>query len=59
MVEPDNSQVSLQRQCELLGLSRSSWYFQPCAEEDQENLALMRAVDEEFTIVDPKNWTIG
>jgi len=49
MVEPDNSQVSLQRQCDLLGLSRSSWYFQPCAEEDQENLALMRAVDEEFT----------
>jgi len=33
------------RQCELLGLARSSCYYQP-AGESPENLALMRAIDE-------------
>jgi len=49
MMERSRRQVSLQRQCVLLGLSRSSWYFQPYAREDNENLALIRALDEEFT----------
>ena len=35
------------RQCELLGLSRSSWYFEP-AGESEENLRLMRMIDEEY-----------
>src|SRR3989339_853087 len=53
MVEPDHCRINLQRQCELLGLNRSSWYL--CTTggqkplESDENLALMRAVDEEFT----------
>ncbi len=33
------------RQCELVGLARSSCYYQP-AGESPENLALMRAIDE-------------
>lgn len=32
------------RQCELLALPRSSWYYQPLC-ESPENLALMRAID--------------
>jgi len=37
--------VSVRHQCELLGLSRSSYYYQS-APETQENLALMRRLDQ-------------
>jgi putative transposase len=39
--------LSLLRQCELLGLPRSTWYYQPCG-ETAENLALMRRIDEQY-----------
>ena len=35
----------MSRQCELVGLARSSWYYEP-AGESPENLALMRLIDE-------------
>jgi putative transposase len=38
----------VRRQCELLGLCRSSLYYQPAAESG-ENLRLMRLLDEEYT----------
>jgi putative transposase len=38
----------VRRQCELLGLPRSSLYYQPAA-ETQENVRLMRLIDEEYT----------
>jgi putative transposase len=38
----------MRRQCELLGLSRSSLYSQPAAEA-AENLRLMRLIDQEYT----------
>jgi putative transposase len=38
----------VRRQCELLGLNRSTLYYQP-ASETQENLRLMRLLDEEYT----------
>jgi len=34
------------RQCELLGMPRSSWYYEPMATESDENLRLMRQIDE-------------
>jgi len=34
------------RQCELLGLARSSWYYEPMGRESAENLRLMRRIDE-------------
>jgi putative transposase len=37
--------LSVARQCELVGLPRSTWYYQPAA-ETAENLALMRRIDE-------------
>jgi putative transposase len=40
--------LSVRRQCELLGLSRSSLYYEP-AEETAENLRLMRLLDQEYT----------
>ena len=38
----------MRRQCELLGLSRSSLYYEPAA-ETAENLRLMRLIDEQYT----------
>jgi putative transposase len=40
--------LSVRRQCELLGLSRSSLYYEPAA-ETAENLRLMRLIDREYT----------
>ncbi len=47
-MEPENDQIIIQRQCELLGLARSAWYYQPKA-EDPEDLRLMRLMDEQYT----------
>ena len=44
LISPD-AKVSVRHQCELLELSRSSYYYQ-CAPETEENLSLMRRLDE-------------
>jgi putative transposase len=44
LVEP-NVAPSMRRQCELLGINRSSLYYEP-VEPDEETLALMRQIDE-------------
>ena len=42
--------LSIQRQCDLIGLPRSSYYReQKPALESVENLAIMRLIDEEYT----------
>lgn len=43
----DNNELSVRKQCELLDLSRSNVYYQP-AGESEENLRIMRLMDEEF-----------
>ena len=49
MIEPNHSKISIQRQCELVSLPRSSYYRTPSAgQETAENLALMRMIDEEY-----------
>src|SRR5262249_47457008 len=40
--------LSIARQCDLLGVARSSWYYQPVG-ESEENLVLMRLLDEQYT----------
>jgi putative transposase len=40
--------LSVRRQCALLGLNRSSLYYEPVA-ETPENLRLMRRIDEQYT----------
>lgn len=40
--------IPVVRQCELLSLPRSSFYYSPCGEDDY-NLTLMHLIDEEFT----------
>ena len=47
MIEPDHPSLSVRRQCDLLGLPRSSYYYQPTPESDQ-NLHLMRLIDEQY-----------
>jgi putative transposase len=47
LIEPMHPRLSLRRQCELIGLSRSSWYYVP-ARESVENLQLMRLLDEQY-----------
>jgi putative transposase len=47
LVEPGHGVLSLRRQCELLGLSRGSWYYEPEV-ETTENLKLMRRIDEQY-----------
>jgi hypothetical protein len=41
MIEPSHPRLSIVRQCELVSISRSSFYREP-APESAENLALMR-----------------
>lgn len=41
MIEPDHPSLSVARQCELVSISRSSFYYQPVG-ETAENLTLMR-----------------
>ncbi|GAC1350765.1 MAG: hypothetical protein NVSMB27_36420 [Ktedonobacteraceae bacterium] len=48
LIEPEHRSISLARQCELVGLARSSYYYQPLP-ESEENLLLMRLLDEQYT----------
>ena len=48
MIEPHHRRLSVRRQCALLGLPRSSYYREPKT-ETEENLELMRLIDEEYT----------
>ncbi len=50
MVEPGHPQLSIARQCTLLGLSRASYYRgEPLAQDPADNLRLMRLIDEDYT----------
>ena len=47
MIQRDHPDLSLSRQCEVLSISRSSFYYD-LKGESPENLALMRRIDELF-----------
>ena len=40
-----NEEVSMRRQCEILGVNRSSLYYEPVG-ENEDDLSLMRVIDE-------------
>jgi putative transposase len=48
MIEPGHPNLSIRRQCELIGLNRSTLYYQP-ALESPLNLQLMRMIDAQYT----------
>ena len=47
-IEPKYEAISIRRQCELLGLNRSTLYYQPTPVSDEE-LQVMRLIDEIYT----------
>ncbi len=47
MIEPQSSVLSISTQCEMLSVSKSSFYYVPVGELD-ENLAIMRKLDEQY-----------
>lgn len=49
MIDVSRKDLAILRQCELLGLPRSSFYREPPKGESPKNLKLMRLIDEEYT----------
>jgi putative transposase len=47
MIEPDHPVLSVVRQCDLVSISRSGFYYRP-AGETQFNLEVMRLIDAQF-----------
>jgi putative transposase len=48
LIDPGHAVLSIRRQCQLVGLSRATYYL-VAAEESAENLDLMRRIDEQYT----------
>jgi len=48
MIEPKNKKITIARQCELLHISRSSYYY-ISGKDDQYNQLLMNLIDEQYT----------
>ncbi len=49
MVDADNKEISISRQCELLGISRSCYYYKPKG-ESEANILYMKLIKEQFAI---------
>jgi putative transposase len=47
MIDPKHPKLSVVRQCALVGLNRSTWYYTP-VEESAEDLALKALIDRQF-----------
>ncbi len=47
MIEPNNNKISITRQCELLGINRSGYYYQPNGESSL-NLEIMGYLDKQY-----------
>lgn len=47
MIDKQNSKLSISAQCRILQVHRSGLYYQPCS-ESQENIAIMRLLDEQY-----------
>ena len=47
LIEPCHPDLSVRLQCELIGLNRATYYYEP-ARETPLNLALMRLIDEQY-----------
>jgi putative transposase len=48
LIDSAHAQLSVRRQCELLGLNRSTLYYEP-APQTAANLALMKLIDRQYT----------
>ena len=48
MIEEKFDLISIRRQCELIGLNRSTLYYEP-TQETLENLQYMQLIDRQYT----------
>lgn len=48
LIEPENEKISISRQCSLINLSRSTFYYSP-VEADKFTLKVMKLIDRIFT----------
>ena len=48
MIETRNPELSIKEQCDLLEMARSTFYYESSG-ESEENILLMRRIDELFT----------
>lgn len=48
-IDPHIANLSIVRQCDLIGLARSTYYYNPNVMESSENLVVMRAIDKMYT----------
>ena len=55
LVDPDHGQLTISRQCQLLGLARSTHYYKPVAVRDS-TLAIMARIDALY-LEDPSSGT--
>ena len=54
MIDSDHPSLSIARQCQLVSISRSGFYYQPSGESEL-NLTLMRLIDEQYFMA-PGRW---
>ncbi len=47
MIDPQHARLSILRQCRLMSISRSAYYYEP-AGETPLNLELMKLLDQQF-----------
>lgn len=47
LIEPKNKSISISRQCSLLSISRSQYYYEPRS-ESEENLSIMKEMDKAY-----------
>ena len=48
MIEEDNTAISISRQCEILGVARSTFYYKP-VEKDDSDIEIMNIIDDIYT----------
>lgn len=49
LIALDDPEITITKQCELLGLSRSSYYYEPCR-ANPFHLEMMKKIDQTFTV---------
>ncbi|MCB2263351.1 MAG: IS3 family transposase [Candidatus Thiosymbion ectosymbiont of Robbea hypermnestra] len=47
-IDPNHPDLSIARQCELIGLSRASYYHMPYGVASEENVRYLRLLDEQY-----------
>lgn len=48
MVEKEESETSIVRQCDLVGVCRSTLYYKPTSQESDLNLEIMQELDKQY-----------